>query len=162
MPAWEQTMTRWIMSLAGLALAMSAHAAGAPYDEAADAKAAIRQALVQAAPKGLPVLVVFGANWCPDCKVLDMAMTEGPAAALVAREFRVVKVDVGRFDRNLDVAEAHGVPLKKGIPAVAVVAPNRDVVYVTRAGELADARRMGDTGILDFFRGVAERGRTKP
>lgn len=154
--------TRWTLALAGLALAVSAQAAGAPYDEAADAKAAIRQAMAQAAPKGLPVLVVFGANWCPDCKVLDLAMTEGPAAALVAREFRVVKVDVGRFDRNLDVAEAHGVPLKKGIPAVAVVTPDRGVVYVTRAGELADARRMGDTGILDFFKGVAERGRGKP
>jgi hypothetical protein len=26
----------------------------------------------------------------------------------------MVKVNVGKFDRNLDIAEAYGVPLKKG------------------------------------------------
>lgn len=150
-------MKIWMATLAGLALAFAAQAA--PYDEAADAKAEIRQALAQAAPAGLPVLVVFGANWCADCKVLDLALTQGQAAPLMAREFRIVKVDVGRFDRNLDVAEAYGVPLKKGIPAVAVLSPNREVLYVTRGGELADARRMGDDGIHAFFKGVSARGK---
>ena len=149
-----------------LALATSfavhaAHAADAPYNEAADAKAEIRLALTQAAADKLPVLVVFGANWCGDCKVLDIAMKQGSAAPLMAREFKVVKVDVGRFDRNVDVAESYGVPLKKGIPAVAVLSPKNEVVYVTKAGELADARNMGEAGIHDFFKGVSGRAAAK-
>jgi hypothetical protein len=31
----------------------------------------------------------------------------------------VVKVDVGPFDRNVDLAQRYGVPLRKGIPTVA-------------------------------------------
>ena len=104
---------------------------------------------------GASVLIVFGANWCGDCRILDMAMKQEPTAALVAREFRVVKVDVGRFDRNVDVANAYGVPLKSGIPAIAIVSPRNDVLYATRAGELADARKMGDAGIHAFFRRAA-------
>ena len=127
-------------------------AAEAPYNETANARADIDAALVQAGRAKVPVLVVFGANWCPDCKILDQAMHQGPTAALVAREFKLVKVDVGRFDRNVAIAESLGVPLKKGIPAVAVLSPENKVLYVTRAGELADARGMGERGIHDFFR----------
>ena len=128
----------------------------APYDEAADAKAEIASALVAAQRAKVPVLVVFGANWCGDCKVLDLSFKEGAAAPLIAKNFKVVKVNVGRMDRNVDIAESYGVPLKKGIPAVAVLSDQGRVVYATQAGELADARKMGDKGIVDFFTNVAK------
>jgi len=121
------------------------------YDEAADAKAVIRASLADAKQARVPVLVVFGANWCPDCRALDLSFKEGASAPLMRQRFKVVKVDVGRFDRNLDVAQAYGIPLKKGIPAVAVLSPEGRVVYTTKSGELADARSMGDQGIHDFF-----------
>jgi protein disulfide-isomerase len=84
-----------------------------------------------------------------------MAMHSGSSAPLMQKNFRVVKVDVGRFDRNVDLAEAYGVPLKKGIPAVAVLSPQGKVVYATKSGELADAREMGEDGIYRFFSRVA-------
>ena len=132
-----------------------ASAAAPPYDEAADAKAEIRSTLVQAQRAKVPVLVVFGANWCGDCKVLDMAFKSGASAPLVQKNFKVVKVNVGKFDRNLDIAQSYRVPLKMGIPAVVVLSPAGKVLYATRAGELADARNMGDTALYDFFAKVA-------
>ncbi|MBL8510144.1 MAG: thioredoxin family protein [Betaproteobacteria bacterium] len=134
-------------------------AAPLPYNEAADAKAEIQAALAEAQKAKVPVLVVFGANWCGDCKVLDMAFKSEPNASLIDKSFKVVKVNVGRLDQNVDIAEAYGVPLKKGIPAVAVLAAGGKVVYATRAGELADARKMGENGIYDFFVKVASPGR---
>lgn len=146
----------------GLVLAVAgagAFAATPAYDEAADAKAQIRAGLAEARRANVPVLVVFGANWCPDCRVLDLSFKEGASARLIREHFRVVKVDVGRFDRNVDIAQAYGVPLKQGIPAVAVLSPSGQVVYTTRSGELADARSMGDQGIHDFFTKVAAKTR---
>ena len=140
-----------------LFFALASQAADGPYNEAADARQEIRQALADAAQSGKSVIVVFGANWCGDCKVLDLAMKQGSSAAFVAREFKVVKVDVGRFDRNVAVAESYGVPLKNGIPAVVILSPANKVLYVTRAGELADARSMGENGIYDFLRKVTPR-----
>ena len=144
-----------------LATSLSAIASGPPaiYDEGVDAKAAIKATLAEAEKAKLPVLVVFGANWCGDCRMLDNTFKHGPSAPLIAKSFKVVKVDVGRFDRNVDIAQAYGVPLKQGIPAVAVLSPSGQVVYTTRSGELADARSMGDQGIHDFFTKVAAKTR---
>lgn len=135
-----------------LGTSLLAQAAPTPiYDEGADAKAAIQAALDEAAKAKLPVLVVFGANWCGDCKMLDATFKHGPSAPLIAQHFKVVKVDVGRFDRNVDIAARYHVPLKKGIPAVAVLSPQGKLVYATEGGELADARKLGDQGVYDFF-----------
>ena len=143
-----------------LAASLAAHAGPPPiYDEGADAQAAIRATLADAEKAGLPVLVVFGANWCGDCRMLDATFKHGPSAPLIAKSFKVVKVDVGRFDRNVDIAERYRVPLKKGIPAVAVLSPQGKLLYATEGGELADARKMGDQGVYDFFTRVAAAAR---
>ena len=135
-------------------LAMAAMAADHPYDENADARLDIKQALMQAATNHSSVIVVFGANWCPDCKLLDHAMKEGASAALLARDFQIVNVNVGRFDKNLELVKSYGVPLEKGIPAVVILSDKNEVLYTTRQGDLADARKMGDKGIYEFFKRV--------
>jgi thioredoxin 1 len=143
-----------LLAVVTLMVALACQAADPIYNESADARAEIEQTLAQAAAAGVPVLVIFGANWCGDCRILDLAIKQGPSAPLVAREFKVVKVNVGRFDRNVDIAQSYGVPLKNGIPAMVVLSPNNEVLYVTREGELADARNMGENGIYEFFRKV--------
>ena len=137
-------------------LTLAAVAAENPYDEKADAKLDIRQALAQAATNHLQVIVVFGANWCADCKTLDTALKTGASAPLLARDFKIVKVNVSdddhNFTRNKEVAQSYGVPLEKGIPAVVILSPQNEVLYATRAGELAEAQKMGDQAIYEFFK----------
>ena len=135
-------------------LAATAIAADGPYNETADAKLDIKQALTQSATAKIPVIIVFGANWCGDCKMLDSAMKNGASASLLSKDFKIVQVNVGHFDKNLDVAKTYGVPLQMGIPAVAIISTNNQVLYVTREGELANARKMGDNGIYEFFKRV--------
>ena len=146
---------RRVLSAAILALAGGVVAAAAlPYNEAANAKADIAQALTEAGVSQRSVLVIFGANWCEDCRALDASLKNTRNAELVAKEFVVVKVDVGHFDRNLTVAAQYGNPIKRGIPAAVVLSPGNQVLYATRAGELSNARRMSETGVYDFFRGM--------
>ncbi|MDN3577428.1 thioredoxin family protein [Chitinimonas viridis] len=145
-----------ISLLLGLLLSLNVYAGEQPYNEAADARADVKQALIEARKAQKPVLLVFGANWCKDCVALDTALKTEKNAALIAKEFKVVKVDVGRFDKNLDIDTVYGNPIKKGIPAVVVLAPDQRVLYATRAGELASARSMNDEGVYGFFRNVVE------
>jgi len=152
---------KFIHALLFLSLAAAAAAADNPYNENADAKLEIKQALTQAAVSNTPIIIVFGANWCPDCKVLDLAMKNGASASLLGRDFKIVKVNIGHFDKNLDVAKQYGVPLEKGIPAVAIISPKNVVLYVTKEGELANARSMGDTGIYEFFKRVTATTKAK-
>lgn len=144
-------MVRFATLLFAALFTLAAHAA---YDEKADAKADVKQALTAAKAERKPVLIIFGANWCQDCMALDKALGT-PANAAVMREFKVVKVDVGDFDHNLDVVNAYGNPIKKGIPAAVVVnAADGRVLYATQGGELANARKMSDSGVQDFFKDV--------
>lgn len=132
-------------------LAVQANPAAGPYDESADAQADIRSALVNAQRHKKQVLVVFGANWCGDCKMLDASFKSGAVAPLIQQRYQVVKVNVGRFNVNVDIAERYGVPLKKGIPAVAVLNAKGEAVHATQGGELGDARKMGDAGVAAYF-----------
>jgi protein disulfide-isomerase len=139
--------------LGALLLSLAATGATGPYDESADAHATLLHGLDQARASGKDLLVIFGANWCKDCRELDKAL-HGRAAALIDARFVVVKVDVGDSDKNLDILKHYGYPTGKGIPAAIVLAPQDKVLYATRAGELADARHMGDDGIYNFFSNV--------
>jgi protein disulfide-isomerase len=139
------------------AFCIAALAAPLPYDESADAKTAVQRTLAAAASSHVPMLIVFGANWCEDCVALDRALQKGQSAALIAKSFRLVKVDVGDFDRNLDLAAKYGNPIEKGIPAAVVVSENNKVLYTTKAGELANARQMSENGIYLFFKRVSQR-----
>jgi protein disulfide-isomerase len=135
-------------------------AAALPYDDHADARAAIQHTLAAARTDHRPVLVIFGANWCEDCRALDTAMHAGSNAMFIAQYFNVVKVDVGDFNRNLDISAAYGDPIKSGIPAAVIVSADNQVLYATRAGELADARHMSNSGIHEFFKSAAQKVET--
>lgn len=143
-----------LLAATGTALA----AATSPYDPGADAKAQVKSALSAGKQGHKPTLLIFGANWCGDCRALDTSLHSEKNAALIAKRFEVVKVDVGNWDHNLDIAQAYGNPIEKGIPAAVVVSPEGKIVYTTKLGELANARKMSDEGIYDFFDKVATGG----
>jgi len=72
-------------------------------------------------------------------------------AAIIARNYVIVKVDVGRYDKNLDIAEKYKVPLKQGIPALAVLDARAKLLYAMDQGQFADARHMSYESIKAFF-----------
>lgn len=144
-------MKRLLTALLCLWLAHGALGKDQPYDESADVKSQIAAALKESKASHAPILLIFGANWCEDCRALDASLKKGRNAELLNKEFRVIKIDVGNFDKNLDVVRIYGDPIKAGIPAAAIVSSNNELLYVTRAGELADARRMNDESIERFF-----------
>jgi thioredoxin len=152
---------RWLTSFLAPVVLMSlcgiVRAADLPYDEKANASDDVRQALQTAQAEHKDVLLVFGANWCPDCRVLDSVLHSNDAASISDR-FVIVKIDVGYFNKNMDLAKRYEVPLRKGIPAAAVLSGEDSLLYVTQGGELANARRMGETAIVDLFSRVAADG----
>lgn len=121
------------------------------YDKSADARADIAAALALAKAEGKRVLLDFGADWCPDCHVLSAYM-EGPAGRqLVEPAFHVVRIDVGQWDHNVDVAHEYGNPIGTGIPAVVVLEPDGTMVGSSAEGTLANARGMSEQQVLDYL-----------
>jgi protein disulfide-isomerase len=122
-----------------------------PYNETAIAQEDIERALANAQADGRLVLLDFGANWCPDCVVLSTLLEDPSVQPYLQDNFHVVKIDVGEWDKNLDISQHYGSPIDNGIPAVVVLAPNGDVIATTKDGALANARTATARDILGYL-----------
>lgn len=121
------------------------------YDEKADAHRDIAAAISNAEGSQKNVVLIFGANWCPDCHALDEQMHKPALASILEKGFVIVKVDLGREDKNLDVAKQYHVPIEHGIPALAVLNSRGNILYAMDQGQFADARHMSYESIKAFF-----------
>jgi thiol:disulfide interchange protein len=121
------------------------------YSETADPKADIEAALKQARAEHKRVILDFGGDWCGDCQVLDLYFHQDPNAELLSKHFILVHVFIGHFDQNLDIPEKYGVPIKKGVPALAVLDAHGKVLYSQATGEFSDMRYMESKSVTDFL-----------
>ena len=121
------------------------------YPANADAKKEIDEALHKAVKDKKCVLLVFGANWCYDCHVLDRALHEGEAGQIVKERFVLVHVDIGEGGKNLDLAKKYKTPLDKGVPAVAILRDDGELLYSSGDGEFESARTMMKKDLKAFL-----------
>jgi len=123
-----------------------------PYDENADADRAVDAALARAAHSHKLVLIDLGGNWCADCRILAGVMDLPEVRAFVDAHYEVVSVDVGRFNKNLQIPARYGITTRlEGVPAVLVVKPDGTLTDRGHISALADARSMTPQGIADWL-----------
>ncbi|HLM83111.1 MAG TPA: thioredoxin family protein [Terriglobales bacterium] len=121
------------------------------YNESADARAEIKEALAKATAEHKRVIVVFGANWCFDCHVLDKAFHSSDLAPIIAANYEVVHVDIGKGEKNQDLMAKYEVPIKRGIPGLAVLDAAGKLVYSQKNGEFENARALTPEDFLAFL-----------
>ncbi len=121
------------------------------YAPGLDAHEEIKQAETAAAKQHKNVLIIFGANWCYDCHVLDLAFHRPDLTNVLQRNYEVVHVDVGQGDKNQDIMEQYHVPMKKGIPALAVLDSHGKLLYSQQGGEFEKTRSLAPEDLLAFL-----------
>jgi thiol:disulfide interchange protein len=124
-----------------------------PYDEKANADAQVNAALAQAKAQHKLAFIDLGGNWCGDCRVLASLMELPEVKRFVDTHYVVTTVDVGRFDKNLQIPARWGITTRlEGVPAVLIVDPNTNaLVDKGHIAALADARHMTPQGIADWL-----------
>ena len=153
------SISRTTLATAVLALVMAplSHAQNVPfvkkhlYSETANPTADIAAALKQARAQNKRVILDFGGDWCGDCQVLDIYMHQSPNAEILAKHFIVVHVDIGQMDHNVDVAEKYKVPIKKGVPALAVLDAHGKLLYSQTNKEFENMRNMRSEDVTAFL-----------
>ena len=60
-------------------------------------------------------------------------------------------MDIGHADKNLDLAEKYGIPLNKGVPALAVLDSDGTLLHSQRNGEFEPARKLDAPVIVEFL-----------
>lgn len=121
------------------------------YEDGADAKKEISEALAQSSKDGKKVILVFGGNWCYDCHVLDAMFHQPDLSPTVERSFRVVHVDIGRGEKNTDIVQKYHVNLDRGVPSLVVLNAKGATIFVDKGGEFEAARSMDPKAVLAFL-----------
>lgn len=122
------------------------------YPPPQEARTEIASALAAATKDHKRVILVFGGNWCYDCHVLDATFRSKEFAPMVNANYHVVHVNVGNYDANLDLAEKYQIPLKKGVPSLAILAPDGSLVVSQKSGEFESTLKLGPDDVVDFLK----------
>lgn len=126
-----------------------------PYDEKADANRSVNAALAEAKAKHKLAFIDLGGNWCGDCLVLAGLMELPELKRFISAHYVVAIVDVGRFNKNLQIPARWGMvkALKEGgAPTVLIVDPNTNkVLNAGHTGALEDARHMTPQAVVDWI-----------
>jgi thiol:disulfide interchange protein len=121
------------------------------YSPDADANKEIQEAIKRASDEHKRLLLVFGANWCYDCHVLDQALHDGEAGKIVSEKYLLIHVNIGEGEKNSDLVKQYRIPLDKGVPAVAVLDADGKLLYSSGEGEFEAARRMLKKDLVKFL-----------
>jgi thioredoxin 1 len=155
MPHVRPNWTSAILNFLWVALAFSAVPAlcaeRALYPAPAQAKVDLAAALDASAATHKRVILDFGGNWCPDCHVLDLYFHDSANGPILEANYILVHVNIGRMDENLDIAERYQIPLRKGVPALAVLGERGELLYSQRTGEFEAMRGMQSSAVTDFL-----------
>jgi len=122
------------------------------YPPPEEAQAEISSALAAANKDHKRVLLVFGGNWCYDCHVLDATFRSKEFAPVVTANYHVIHINVGNYDANLDLADKYQIPLKKGVPSLAILDPDGKLVVSQKQGEFESTVRIGPEDVLEFLK----------
>ena len=83
--------------------------------------------------------------------MLDEAFHSPEIAPTLNRNFVVVHIDIGEYNKNLDLAKKYEVPLNRGVPAAAVLSSDGKLIVSQKNQEFEKARSMAPEDILAFL-----------
>lgn len=122
------------------------------YPDPKEAAVELKAASAKAAREHKRVLVVFGANWCYDCHVLDATFHAKDFAPLVEANYIVLHINIGDEGKdNNDLAARLGVDLDRGVPSLAVLDSDGKVIVSQRNGEFQSTVKIGPQDVRTFL-----------
>jgi thioredoxin 1 len=121
------------------------------YPDPGQARADLAAGLRAAAATHKRVLLDFGGNWCGDCQVLDIYFHNQQNLPILDANFVLVHVNIGHMDANVDIAQRYGIPLEKGVPALAVLSDHGKLLYSQKDGQFEAMRRMESSSVTAFL-----------
>jgi len=99
-------------------------------------------------------ILMFGANWCPDCRIFAGTMNIPKIKAYIEEKFNVLYIDVKRYEINMHLMEEYGIPSAEGIPRLLVFDKDKNLLNNSRTAEWRTARDRSSQEIFDFFQEI--------
>ena len=103
--------------------------------------------------KKQPILI-FGANWCPDCRIFSGTINIPKISSYVKTHFKILYIDVKRYEINMELMEEYGIPSQEGVPRVLVFDFEKNLINNSTTAEWRTARDRSSQEIFNFFQNM--------
>jgi protein disulfide-isomerase len=101
-------------------------------------------------------IVIFGANWCPDCRILSAVLDLQTVNKYMDDNFEILYIDLGRYDINMSLMEFFNIMPQQGIPRVVILNKDKEVLNIQDTGEWTTARSRTKQEIFNYFQEYKE------
>ena len=92
-----------------------------PYDEKIIDSSELDKFINQSINNDKQPVVIFGGNWCPDCRILAGTLAMPTIKKFLQQYYRIIHIDIGRYDRNMELMNHLNIEPKKGVPRVVIL-----------------------------------------
>tara|TARA_B100000941_G_scaffold290887_1_gene275598 strand:+ start:2942 stop:3445 length:504 start_codon:yes stop_codon:yes gene_type:complete len=125
-----------------------------PYDGLEYSSNDLNEFIFNAITKDKQPIIIFGANWCPDCRIFSATMNIPKIKSYIDENFEVLYVDVKRYEINMSLMEEYGIEPAEGIPRLLVFDLDKKLINSSNTTEWRTARDRTSQEIFNFFQDI--------
>jgi len=96
-------------------------------------------------------IVIFGANWCPDARLLEAALQLPSVRNFLNPKCNILNVDVGDYEINTELFKYFDPEIESGIPRVFILDINGKPLNIDSNDKMRTARQQSPQEIFDYF-----------
>ena len=96
-------------------------------------------------------IVIFGANWCPDARLLEAVLQLPSVQNFLNPKCNILNVDVGDYEINTELLKYFDPEIETGIPRVFILDVNGQALNMDSNDKMRTARQQSPQEIFDYF-----------
>ena len=127
-----------------------------PYNGEIYSESDIERFLDSSINKSKQPIIIFGGNWCPDCRILEGSLQLPTIKKYMIEHYEIMHVDVGRYDKNMNLISYFKIPKEEGVPRVLVFDTNKNILNMESTKEWTTARDRKQQEIFNYFQALVQ------
>ena len=127
-----------------------------PYNGEIYSESDIERFLDSSINKSKQPIIIFGGNWCPDCRILEGTLQLPTIKKYMIEHYEIMHVDVGRYDKNMNLISYFKIPKEEGVPRVLVFDTNKNILNMESTKEWTTARDRKQQEIFNYFQALVQ------
>ena len=127
-----------------------------PYDGKEYSSEEVKLFIENTIDSSMQPIIIFGGNWCPDCRIFDGTLQMPTIKKFVDEKFKILHIDVGKYDINMNLMKLFGIPSEKGVPRVLVFDLERNLINNSSTTEWTTARDRDPQEIFNFIQAMVQ------
>ena len=122
-----------------------------PYSGAMVAQEELEEFIEKTLGQNKQPIIIFGANWCPDARLLEGVMRLPAVKSFLERNSNILNIDVGNYEINTALFKMFDKNIQDGIPRVFIMNKMGQNINLHVNETMRKARELSIQDIFDYF-----------